>query len=266
MSDTTNKMRNQITILLVLLSACGGQTEKKSPSLTNILTDENTKSKNSTEFNWIGTVNNKIPVFIHYLLHDKLIIGEITYLNTKDKSSIKLLGTIEADKSYRLLEFLPDGNITGIITGKPEKQIFSGEWFSPKTRKEFQLNLKTKDTTLGTSEILPISNEIFGNYHYQYSEDGYQGDFEINKLNDNKIAFSIFSVTGAPGHNIAEVPTDTIQMNGNNFVYKIPETDSCEFRVTFYKDFLTVAYTKGYCAGQFGWNATIDGIFLKVKK
>ena len=47
--------------------------------------------------------------------------------------------------------------------------------------------------------------------------------------------------------------------------YKVAETENCEFKVKFYQDFVFVNYTKGTCAGQFGHNATVDGIFIKTK-
>lgn len=258
-------MRNSVIFLAVLLSACAGQSDKAISPQTNVDTIKIIKPENQTEVSWLGSIN-KTPVFLHYSLHDKVIIGEIIYLNTKSKTPIKLLGTIEEDKGYRLLEFENDGNISGIITGNPEKQVFNGSWFSPKSRKELKLKLALKDTSIESADFAPNYKDIFGTYHYQYSEEGYSGDFEIKKLNHNKVAFNIISVTGAPGYNVAEVPNDTIQMTGNNFIYKLPDTDSCEFKVTFYKDFLFINYTKGYCIGQFGMNATVDGIFLKVQK
>ncbi|HEX6334893.1 MAG TPA: hypothetical protein VFZ78_11745, partial [Flavisolibacter sp.] len=105
-----------------------------------------------------------------------------------------------------------------------------------------------------------------GHYHYQYSEAGYHGDLDVQMISEDRVAFSIFSVTNDPARNLAEVPQDTVQITGNSFLYTIPGSDSCEFRVTFYRTFATVAYTRGYCDGQFGMNATVDGIFLKVVK
>ena len=140
-------------------------------------------------------------------------------------------------------------------------------WVSPcgTQEEEFQLKLLQKDTILETTNFQADLNNIYGNYYYSYNEEGYQGNVSISKLANNKIAFDIFSVTGAPGRNMAEVPLDSIQLNGNSFVYKIPESDSCEFKVNFFKDFLMLEYTRGNCDGQFGWNATIEGIFLKTK-
>jgi hypothetical protein len=222
-----------------------------------------TDTKN--EICWTGTLNGKTPIFIRYALDSNLIIGEITYLNTKDKQPIKLLGTIEEDKNYRLLEFDKTGNVTGIITGLPNDKIFNGSWFSPKTRKELTLNLTPKDTVINSPKLATGLQDIFGHYHYQYSEAGYQGDFEITKLPDGKAAFGITSVTGEPARNVAQIDDDTITLNNPHFIYKVPDTDSCEFEVKFYKGFASIRYTKGYCDGQFGMNATIDGIFLKTE-
>ncbi|MFN8250776.1 MAG: hypothetical protein U0V75_06825 [Ferruginibacter sp.] len=217
------------------------------------------------EICWTGTLNGKISIFIHYALDSNLITGEIIYLNTKNKLPITLLGTIEEDKSYRLLEFDKTGNITGVITGLPNGEIFNGSWFSPKTRKELVLNLSLKDTIIISPTLATNLQDVFGHYHYQYSEAGYQGDFEITKLPDNNAVFGITSVTGEPARNIAQIDDDTIKLNNTYFIYKVPDTDSCEFEVRFYKGFAFIRYTKGYCDGQFGMNATIDGIFLKTE-
>ena len=215
------------------------------------------------EICWTGTLNSKIPIFIHYQLDSNVIIGEITYLNTKDKLPIKLLGTIEEDKSYRLLEFNETGNITGVITGTPNEKEFTGSWVAPKTDKVLEMKLQLKDTSISSPSYKP--NQMFGNYHYQYGETGYRGDFEFDKIGEGKAAFEISSLTNVErGPNVAEVERDTISFAGNSFVYEIPDSDSCEFKVKFYKDFVYINYTKGYCDSQFGLNATIDGIYFKT--
>ncbi|CAN5411744.1 hypothetical protein BH11BAC3_BH11BAC3_34170 [soil metagenome] len=256
--------------LLIFLCACNDNSENPAQKdlldSTGVITEAIAAPASTTDICWSGVLNNKIPVLLHYSIHDKTIVGAITYLNTNSKTPIKVLGSVEADNSYRMLEFEHDGNITGIITGKPTGKIFKGTWFSPKSRKELPLELNKKDSSIESAEVITADNEIFGSYHYQYNEDGHHGQFELNKINDRQIAFSIFSTTSAPARNMADVPMDTIEMTGNSFIYKIPESDSCEFKVTFYKNFLKVNYTKGNCTGQFGWNATVEGIFLKVKK
>jgi hypothetical protein len=224
------------------------------------------KNKSNKEIYWTGTLNSKTPIFIHYQLDSNIIVGEITYLNTKDKLPIRLLGTIEEGKSYRLLEFDKTGNITGVIEGTPTENEFNGSWVSPRTKKELEMKLLPKDTLINCPSIKPDPNQIFGAYHYQYGENGYNGDFELSKIGDGKTAFHILSLTNVErGPNIAEVEKDTIAFSGDKFIYKIPESDNCEFKVTFYKGFVYVNYTKGYCESQFGLNATIDGIYLKTE-
>ncbi len=262
-------MKHCTYILLLTVISCNNQKQKIRNSNTSVsdtpttLTD--TKNKNDKEVSWAGTLNGKTPVFIHYLLDSNLITGEITYLNTKDKLPIRLLGTIEDDKSYRLLEFEKDGNITGIITGLPTEKIFNGSWFSPKTRNELVLSLVKKDTVINSSITDTQFQDIFGHYHYQYSEAGYQGDFEIKKLSNSKASFGITSVTGEPGRNVAQIDDDTITLVNTQFIYKLPDTENCEFKVEFHKGFVFIKYINGFCDGQFGNNATIDGIFLKTK-
>lgn len=214
---------------------------------------------------WTGTLDSKTPIFIHYQLDSKLIIGEIIYLNTKDKLPITLLGTVEDDKSYRLLEYESTGNITGIISGLPSGMIFNGTWFSPKTRKELTVNLVKKDTAIlavATETKLP---DIFGEYHYQFSQAGYQGNLEIKQLYNSKASFGITSVTSEPARNVAQIDNDIIELNATQFIYKLPETKECEFQVKFYKGFAYIKYTNGFCDGQFGNNATIEGIYIKTK-
>jgi hypothetical protein len=262
-------MKHCTYILLLTIISCNNPQQKVNSSDTTVsdtpTTLRDNKKYGDKEISWTGTLNGKIPIFIHYQLDSNLIVGEITYLNTKDKLPITLLGTIEDDKTYRLLEFEKSGNISGIITGLPTDKIFNGSWFSPKTRKELVLKLVKKDTVINSKETGTKLQDIFGHYHYQYSEAGYQGDFEISKLPNSKAVFGITSVTGAPGRNVAQIDDDTINLSTTHFIYKLADTDDCEFEVKFYKGFAFIKYTKGFCEGQFGMNATIDGIFLKTE-
>ena len=257
-------MRYLIYIFLLLITSCNTNSQRTSSPVSLADSLLPTSSNADSEFSWIGTINEDIPVFIFYVLDSNMIIGEITYLNTKERTPIKLIGTIDEDKNFRILEFDKTGNITGIIGGQPSDKKFTGRWFSPKTRKELTIQLTRKDTVINMLPITTQLEHVFGNYHYQYSEAGYQGDLEISKLPESKASFRIFSVTSDPGRNIAEVEEDIIMLKGTSFKYRIPRTDSCEFVVKFYRDFAFVRYTKGYCEGQFGVNATIDGIFLKT--
>ena len=251
-------------MVLPLLFFCIGMIEQQPPSaLTGGQARQN--SGNVYLVCWTGTLNNKTPIIITYQVNDSIVTGHIVYQNTKDKKPITLIGTVESDQSLRLLEFEANGNITGIITGTPAEKVFNGTWFSPKSRKELTLKAVKKDTVLPVKDIETTLPQVFGQYHYQYSEAGYQGDFDIKKLPGAKAAFGISSVTGAPARNIAQVDDDTITLNKTQFSYKLADTEDCGFIVKFYKGFAYVKYTKEFCDGQFGHNATIEGIFLKLR-
>lgn len=212
---------------------------------------------------WKGTLNGKIEIMLQYDIEGKVVEGELVYLNTKGQKPIKIIGTVEEDKSLRLLEFEPSGNITGILTGTPTASTFEGNWFSPLTRKELSMQLQRVDTVIPSQNItlLPASPE--GSYSYQYSEEGSQGTLQVKRAGNGRISFEIFSVTDAPARNMADVSLDTAVLRGNTFTYTIPGTDDCEFKVSFFKNFAYIQYTKGYCNGVFGHNASVDGIFYK---
>jgi hypothetical protein len=146
-----------------------------------------------------------------------------------------------------------------------QKTFLKEAGFHQKTRKELALNLVKKDTALVSKKIETKLEDLYGHYHYQYSEEGYQGDLVIRKFPDSKAVFGITSVTGAPGRNLAQIDDDTISLKTTGFTYKLPDTDDCEFNVKFYKGFAVVQYTQGVCSGQFGMNATVEGIYLKTK-
>ncbi|MEJ8757520.1 hypothetical protein WG947_10955 [Pontibacter sp. H259] len=264
------KMRILISVIALTIISCNNQEETITTSANLASTQTETtvhpKSQRNKEICWTGTLNGKIPIFIHYQVDGNILVGEITYLNTRDKQPIKLLGTIEAGKSYRLLEFDIAGNITGVIEGTPSEKEFNGSWFSPKTQKELEMKLLPNDTLIASPSIKADPDQSFGEYHYQYGEDGYSGKLAFNKAGDGKAVFDILSLTNVErGPNIAEVEKDTIAFSSDSFIYKIPDSDSCEFKVAFYKGFAYINYTKNYCVGQFGLNATIDGIYLKTK-
>lgn len=263
-------MRNWICFFAFVIMSCnqnpknisaGGKTDSVIPTTI----PDNVKHS-AMDICWVGLLNNKTRIFIHYQLDSNLIIGEITYLDTKDKLPIRLIGTIEDDKSYRLLEFDKTGNITGVITGNPNEKTFDGSWVSPKSKKELSMALAIKDSSIISMDFTPGREQVFGAYHYQYGDKGYNGYLEINKVGNDKIDFDIMSLTNLErGPNIAEVEKDTISMTGRSFIYKIPNSDSCEFKTTFYQGFVYINYTRGYCESQFGLGATIDGIYLKIK-
>jgi hypothetical protein len=261
-------MKKLISLTLILLLSCTIRQTDNNAKTEEVLEQQKSETqnvtKNNKQFCWKGKLNTKTNILLHYQIQDDLIFGEISYLDTKEKKPIRIIGTIEEDSSIRLLEFNNKGNITGIITGLPKDEELTGNWFSPKTNKESSLNLNRIDTILENENIETNLENVIGDYHYQYSEAGYQGDLTIRKVNADEISFSILSVTGEPGRNMAIIETDTIEAS-TDFIYKLPNTENCEFKIRIFKDFAFIKYTEGFCEGIFGHNATIEGIFYKQK-
>ncbi|MET0394243.1 MAG: hypothetical protein ABW019_13945 [Chitinophagaceae bacterium] len=255
-------MKYHLYLFAFILACCKGPSKKSheqgtAPALL---------AKNPAyETCWSGTLNGNIPVFVHYHVDSNLVIGKIIYLNTKERQPIPLIGTIEEDRHYRLLEFDSTGHISGIIDGRPGSEGFSGTWISPVTKKEFPVSLLPADTLIQSPDTRADEDQIPGSYHYRYGETGYSGELTVNRMG-NTIGFSIVSVTSIEnGANTAMVEKDTATMNGPGFVYTIPGSDSCTCSIRFYKAFAHISSANGYCDGQFGHNATIDGIYLKTK-
>lgn len=186
--------RIAIFVLLLLLSCVPAARAQSSPDL----------------YYWTGTIDGKIPIFMWLAEQDSLLIGEIVYTQTKTRTPIKLSGFIDpAHPEIRINEYQPDGVITGIITISKIASSASGTWFSPKSRKEFPLELH---------------------------------------------------------RNQATIDRDTIELHGNQFQYFLRDSPACSFRVRFYNHFVVIRYPGGHgsCNGIFGYNATVEGVFLKV--
>lgn len=255
--------------LLLFFFSCTDNTPAGTPTTTQADTitsgapEQPVAAPGKSRICWKGTLNSKTEIFLQYDVEGDVVEGELVYLNTKEKKPIRIIGTVEEDKSLRLLEFESSGNITGILTGTPEAGIFEGSWFSPKTRKELTMQLQRVDTVIPARNIIQLPAAPEGSYVYQYSEEGQQGVLEVKRAGNGRISFEISSVTDAPARNMADVSLDTVALRGNTFTYTVPDTDDCEFKVSFFKNFAYIQYTKGYCNGVFGHNASVDGIFLK---
>ncbi|MDL2313522.1 hypothetical protein LJC36_00910 [Desulfovibrio sp. OttesenSCG-928-C14] len=106
-------IRIMVVTLLLLLCASG--------TLTATLEDVQRHA-------WQGEINNTIPVSVWFEIRDGLIVGELIYTNTKEKKPIRLLGKVEATGELRMQEMLPDGLISGMISGKIAQDSFEGTW------------------------------------------------------------------------------------------------------------------------------------------
>jgi len=219
----------------------------------------------SIVFGWTGTINRKIPVFVNFWYQGTNVIGEIIYQDSKEKTPITLYGRLGNDGAIRMMEFdKKTGNITGIIQGIPTDESLYGTWFSPVSRKEYQIGLHRRESTKKLVNIKADPAAIAGTYGYQYGPNGAVGTLFVRSVQGNKIEFNINANTGGPSPNLADVENAKGIIENNTVVYKIPDSDNCEFKIEFFKGFASITYTKGYCEGQFGHNATVDGIFVKL--
>ncbi|MBO2011064.1 hypothetical protein [Hymenobacter negativus] len=214
---------------------------------------------------WTGYLAGKIPVTMHYQRDGEVLMGEITYLNTRHKTPIRLRGTIAEDHTYHLLEFDKKGTITGILIGRPAGQAFIGQWYSPTTERELALRLVKKEARVASVPMRVNAAQLYGSYTYRYGAAGRQGTFSMAKVAAGKASFELMAVTATPAHHYAEVPLDTISLTGPAFTYALPDAPNCAFQVRFYHDFVVISYTKGECASQFGHNATVEGVYLKTE-
>ncbi|HLO37201.1 MAG TPA: hypothetical protein VK173_01790 [Lacibacter sp.] len=269
-------MKNKYFFFLVLfaLISCQGSntSEETQKPEANINVESGKKTQNeiisNVPYYWAGTINKTIPVFLHFTFVDSMFIGELTYLNTKRKEPIFIIGSIEDDSSYRLLEFENSGNISGVLSLNHADNSLDGAWYSTKNDSDFEISLSKKDTVLPSKSFNVDRSDIYGTYAYSYGEKGYQGTFDINKTAQGDAEISAFSVTRDPSRNIAELEKDTISILGNSFTYKQPSSDSCSYKIQLYKKFLVVKYLSGPgdCFSQYGVNADITGIYLRTSK
>ena len=265
-------MKYFLFIGLVLFLSCESNTQKiqlvNSNDTLNIEKFDTTLQTQKDIYYWTGNINSNIPVFIWAILKDSLIHGEVIYSKTKNPAPIKLLGSINKDGEIKVCEYQKDGKITGVFVFEKLNTTSEGIWVSTKNDKEYKFQLNALDTLLRNIDTSFQSSNLTGIYLYAYGDKGYQGEITVTEIQKGKIAFSISAVTRAPGRNIAQVETDTVLVSNNEFIYKIPDSDSCIFKVKFFKDFVFIDYVKDYgdCGGVFGMNAGVDGIFYRTTK
>lgn len=218
--------------------------------------------KDGTVYSWDATIGKQTKASIWFEKRDSVVVGEITY--TKTNKPIKLRGILTKEDGYRLLEFESSGNVTGIITGNFKDSSFSGDWLSPKTRKELSLVLKLKSSFVAPKAVTSIPKVYDGTYRYGYSKDGPQGYLAVKRINANTAQIEFQNHTAAPAYNQATVDSVKVPINNNQIIYKL-ETN-CVFRIRFYNDIAVVDYVNEQYECGFGMNATVDGVYLRGKK
>lgn len=220
---------------------------------------------------WKGTMNKTIPVKIAYQFYGKnkdLVVGTITYLNTKNQQSIPLIGH-RYKEVLTLTEYQPSGYNTGLLNIDFSKSAShpSAFWEKPGSDKMYDLDLEKSNTTFPSPDITISPAYIYGKYYYQYGEKGYQGELDVHKTGNDRAAIDLSSVTGAPGRNIAWAKLDTVDAGKTTLTAPMPGVGDCKIRIQFYRHFAVVTYLgNGDCNSQFGANATLEGIYYKIEK
>lgn len=209
-----------------------------------------------------GTIKNTIPVFMWFFAKDGIVKGELTYLNTKARKPILIIGQVTASE-IRINEFKRDGDITGTFYGMLDKKSFHGTWWNVAADEELVFDLKAKDTLLNAIDTSLQAKEIAGTYSYAFAPNGFQGAMNVNEVSGDIYSFEISSVTPNPSRNIASVETDTVVVSNNTFDYLLKQSHNCEFKVRFYNGFAVITYIDENFDCEFGLNATVEGIYLK---
>ncbi len=267
-----------LLFVLVLFAACLSEEApiiRRISKGTSSANSEKQKEKNQEipmderAFTWKGMIKGSIPVFIHFTEKDSVLSGEITYLNTKTKKPIRILGEILPNNFYHILEFDNDALITGIMSLTKKGKELTGTWFVSGNEDSFKMKMVRSDSVVRKQDLSVKHLDVFGTYSYNYTKnEGNTGYFTVKKKSSSLSRFEILGVHSAPGYNIASIEETDISFptGATDFKFLVPEDKECDFQVKFYKDFAVVRYINGYCTGYFGHNASVEGIFMKLKK
>lgn len=211
---------------------------------------------------WQGNIDGKYPVLMWYRLYDGVLSGYLFYTDNKIHDSLHVIGTY-TDTSARILEMMPNGNVTGIWDLDVHISSAEGLWFSPKTRNQWSASLMHIDTAVVIPMLYSVG-DISGDYRYKYTDEGSHGYMRVDAAK-GKVSVQFQNVTGEPARNMATLGPFDATLKGNAVTYSSKEYGDCEVRIRFFNGFAIVNYTddKGECG--FGHNATIDGIYLKEK-
>lgn len=233
---------------------------------------------NIKRYEWQGKINNKIPVSVWLEINEVIIVGEIVYLNTVEKRPIRLLGEVNPDYIH-IQEMLPDGVISGMITGNIKGGNFIGQWMSPPKivdkgndnfthidGKQYPISLSKSSITHKPYDWDFKPNNLAGTYRYSYGPNNVGGIITLDTPGQDYvfIDYEISSATAAPAFNIADTGPQKGEIQGNRLECQLDA--DCAYEMIFFNNFIVVRYLKGSpCLGMFGWNSSLEGIFLKSK-
>ncbi|MFI5138730.1 MAG: hypothetical protein ACHQIM_12960 [Sphingobacteriales bacterium] len=272
-----NKLLNLVLLLSMPLSivAFGKSSNVKTQINTNT-TKAIPKSVDGL-YKFTGKLDGKIPVFLWFVVKDSVLKGEVTYLRTKKRLPITIIGTIirgerfdqNADKTIvdfiTIYEFNKNGYVTGTYEGEFNAKTLSGIWSAPGSEKELKYKLMRKDTSLNHIDTILTPISINGEYLYHFGEQGSSGGIDIKERSPGEFLVDINCTTPSPQNNVADLETFKAHMVNNTIIYKIPNED-CKFRIRVFNNFIVINYVgKSWNCG-FGLNAGVDGVFIKTSE
>lgn len=252
------------------------------PGKTEEAAAEQNEAANVQYYEGKGVINDKIPVAVWFDSKDGLVSGEVVYTKTKTQTPIRLLGRKEKDGSYRLYEVLPNGDISGTITGFLVHGVLSGTWvgrprmieqsegrYEFKEGKEFPIRVNAVDRTHAPYKWTFDAKNASGTYAYSTGDNCDDGTVALQIQEDGSVRYRIIGLTGAPSYRTACFPEDALSgetaaatLHGNRIL--IEEDENCAIELSLYSDFLVSRYLEGrYCQHLVGNGATAEGLFIK---
>lgn len=244
------------------------------------------KSRNAAalQYQGEGAINGTIPVSLWFESRDGIISGEIVYTRTKDRTPIRILGRVQDNGLLRLREMLPDGRVSGTITGSLVKDTLSGTWEGrPKIiekdgggaefrkGKTYPIKISRSTGTHAPFQWEANPDKASGIYAYSLGDKCDYGSVFLKVNGDGTVRYSIAALTGAPHYRTDAFPEDALSgetatagLDGNTVLIDVDE--KCAIRLTLYSDFLESKYVPGReCQYNVGNGATAEGLFLKKR-
>lgn len=225
---------------------------------------------------WEGAIRKDIGFTMWFDVQGEQAIGELRY--AKSNTPIRLVGSLYEDRLF-LREMLDDGRHSGFISGTVKDGTFTGEWRSPgKISKNGDHFTYAKGATFPMTARLQMGRghlavdwqtlpeNIEGSYRYSYGEYDSEGTLNVRRDGEDRVAFNISSVNGAPGFHTADLPHEGWiegRLEGNVLIHE--DSRDCAVKMTFLEELIDVSYLPGRtCPGRFGLNASVIGMFRKV--
>lgn len=213
-----------------------------------------------------GKIDGKIEASLSLYNRGGVVRGSITY--KKGNKPIMVLGRMEGDGNFFLREYLTDGLITGVMSGKTTNKGLSGSWYGTSNHKDLKLEMSLISESDGEEWPFAATGSVAGEYAYHYpaneaGDPGAAGTLIVKQKGD-KVTFSFDCVNGPPAYNMATIEDMEATLSDNFIQVDVPDFD-CEIAIEFFKGFASVLHPGGHYDCGFGHGAGIEGQYVKVR-